>query len=217
MEIVRRKDKMAVVSVEHQKPIIMTSEQRISYAVSWVCAPGQEVYEALVSPNLHLLRRWVKRRVPRGEDADDIIQQTLLLAFRHMGQFRFEASFGTWLCRIAINEIRGRARRPEYKWATLTDPRALENSELHDPRPSPLAVLERKDANVRLHRAIAKLPETYRVVVELRDLCSLTVEETAESLRMTKSAVKSRHHRARGLLLKFLNGQGGGSRDRQTY
>jgi RNA polymerase sigma-70 factor (ECF subfamily) len=195
----------------------MTSEQPISFAVSWIRTPGQEVYEALVSPHLQLLRKWVKRRVPHGEDADDIIQQTLLLAFRHIGQFRFEASLGTWLCRIAINEIRGRTRRPEYKLTTSTDPRALENWELEDPRQSPLAALERKDVNVRLHGAIAKLPEIYRVVVELRDLCSLTVEETAESLRMTKSAVKSRHHRARGMLLKFLNGQGGGLQDRQAH
>jgi len=184
----------------------MTSEQRIAYAFSWTSSPGPESYEALVSPHLHLLRRWVKSRVPNIEDADDVIQQTLLLALRHFGQFRFEASFGTWLCHIALNVIRGRMRRPEYSRTIFTDPQTLESRETTDPRHCPQAALERSEVNARLHRAISKLPDIYRVVVELRDLRGLTIHETAESLRMTRSAVKSRHHRARGMLLRYLNG-----------
>jgi RNA polymerase sigma-70 factor, ECF subfamily len=187
----------------------MTTEQPISYAAAWTTTSGPETFDALISPHLSLLKRWVKGRVPHGEDSDDIIQQTLLLALRHIGQFRFEASFGTWLCRIAINVIRGRLRSPERSRMVFADPQTLESFELKDPRRSPLAVLERKQANAKLHRAIAKLPEIYRVVIELRDLRGLSINETAESLSLTRPAVKSRHHRARSLLLRFLNDESG--------
>ena len=146
----------------------------------------------------------------RGKlDPSDVVQQTLLLALRHIGQFRFEASFGTWLCRIAINVIRGRLRSPEHSRMIYADPQTLESFDLKDPRRSPLATLERKQESARLHRAIAKLPEIYREVIDLRDLRGLSIRETSDALSISRAAIKSRHHRARGLLLKFLNAEPG--------
>ena len=160
-------------------------------------------YDALISPHLPLLKRWVKKKAPNSIDSDDVIQQTLLLAIRHFGKFRFEASFGTWLCSIAMNEIRARLRDPENPRLTNDDSRILT---LSDPCSSPLATLERKEANVQLHRAIAQLPEIYRVVVELRDFRELSTRETSKRLSISATAVKSRHYRARCQLLKALRG-----------
>jgi RNA polymerase sigma-70 factor (ECF subfamily) len=165
-------------------------------------------YEELVSPHLLLLSKWVRGRVPRKEDADDVIQQTLLLALRHMDQFRFEASFSTWLCRIAINVIRARIRSPEHSRMLVMDPQTMEGLELRDPRDSALAALQRRERHDALYRAISHLPEIYRTVVELRDLRGFSLRETARILRLSNGAIKSRHHRARGLLLRILAERG---------
>jgi RNA polymerase sigma-70 factor, ECF subfamily len=175
----------------------------------WVPEPPRETplpesYEALVSPHLLTLRRWVSSKVQNPFDVDDVVQQTLFLSFRHLGQFRFEASFGTWLCRIALNVIRGRMRSPDFSRTVYVEPEKLEHFNLHDLRHSPQATLERKEAKAKVHLAIAKLPQIYQEVIRLRDLRGLSIRETAFSLGLTKPAVKSRHHRARILLLRFL-------------
>jgi hypothetical protein len=75
-------------------------------------------------------------------------------------------------------------------------------------------MLERKEISEQVRGAIAKLPEMYRAVVELRDLNGLTFRETADSLFLTTPAVKSRHLRGRSLLSDLMrepNGSLGGS------
>jgi RNA polymerase sigma-70 factor, ECF subfamily len=193
----------------------MIVEQPISQPIPWPRTQASNSSDALVSPHLPLLSRWVRSRVPDGEDADDIVQQTLLLAIRHIHQFRHEASFGTWLCRIAINVIRARMRSPDRRRTVFADPRTFEAFNLSDARQSPLAALEAKESKRRIHQAIARLPEAYRVVVELRDLRGFSIQEAADCLRLSKPAIKSRHFRARTLLLKhYRELQGGPSAQR---
>ncbi len=176
----------------------------------------QTSFEDLVLPYLPLIRRLVSVRVQNWHDAEDVVQQTLVLAFRHIGQFRFESSLGTWLCRIAINVIRGRLRSPEV-WRTVsTDTQVIESMGLRDQRPSALAMLERKEMSQRLRGAIAELPEPYRVVVELRDLRGLSIRETANSLFLSTPAVKSRHYRAKSLLSDLMREPNSGLIRRET-
>ena len=165
---------------------------------------SQHSFEHLVLPQLPMLRRFVRLRVQNWHDAEDAVQQTLVLAFRHLGQFRFESSIGTWLCRIAINVVRARLRSPENWRAVVADPRTMESMGIRDQQPSALAMLERRELSKRLRGAIAELPETYRVVVELRDLNGLSIQETADSLLLSKPAVKSRHHRGRSMLSDLM-------------
>jgi RNA polymerase sigma-70 factor (ECF subfamily) len=63
---------------------------------------------------------------------------------------------------------------------------------------------ERRENAERLHRALVRLPEKYRLIIELRDLRELSVAETARSLSVSLSVVKTRHHRARKLLIRSL-------------
>ena len=183
----------------------MTVETVTPWGHCWTPESPREKYEALVSPHLGTLRRWVLTKVRNNHDAEDVVQQTLLLAYRHLEQFRFEASFGTWLCRIALNVIRGRMRSPDFSRLVAIDPRTMENFNLHDKRQSPLSLLESKEARIKVHSAISKLPDMYRVVVEMRDLRGFSIQETADSLGLTRPAIKSRHHRARLLMHRFLS------------
>ncbi len=105
----------------------MSLDPNIPQSAAWNQLAGPEDYDALFSPHIKLLRHLVIRRVPRMEDADDVVQQTLLLGLRHIGQFRFEASMGTWLCRIAINVIRGLYRKRDYSANAFADINMLES------------------------------------------------------------------------------------------
>ena len=165
---------------------------------------SKKSFEELVLPHLPSLRRFVSSRVRNWHDAEDIVQQTLVLAFRHIGQFRFESSLATWLYRIAVNVIRGRLRSAEMKRTIVADTEEMESLGLRDQRPSALAMLERKETSEQVRGAIARLPEMYRIVVESRDLNGLTIRETADSLFLTTPAVKSRHLRGRSLLSDLM-------------
>ena len=183
----------------------MTVETITPSVPRWTPESARESYESMVSPHLTPLKRWVTSKVQNSHDVEDILQQTLFLAFRHFDQFRFEASVGTWLCRIALNVIRGRLRSPDFSRTLVTAPQTLEQFTLRDNRHSPLAVLEMNEVKAKVRLAISKLPTPYRTVVELRDMRGLSIRETAAKLGLTRPAVKSRQHRARMMLSKFLS------------
>jgi RNA polymerase sigma-70 factor (ECF subfamily) len=75
---------------------------------------------------------------------------------------------------------------------------------LADPDSLPDMQLQKRQESARLHRALRRLPEKYRLIIELRDLHELSIAATARSLSLTVSAVKTRHHRARKLLVRAL-------------
>jgi RNA polymerase sigma-70 factor, ECF subfamily len=160
----------------------------------------------LFLPHISFLRRWVRSKVRSSEDAEDIIQQTLLLGLLHVHQFRFEANLSTWLCRIALNVIRGRCRMPYYSRTVLTEPKILESLQFEDRTDSPLSVLEGKEIRNNLQRAIAELPDIYKEIVELR-LQGHSTDESAELLCLTRAAAKSRQHRAHGMLAKLIRSE----------
>lgn len=165
---------------------------------------SREEFGDLLQPHLHALIRLVRARMKNDTDADDVVQDTIIRALRHLDQFRYEANFRTWLNTIAINEVLQRQRSPKYSRTILVDGQLLANLELADPRLSPLAEYERTETSLRLREALDRLPAKYRTVIELRDLGGRSLAETARCLRLTVSAVKSRQHRGRLLLLDSL-------------
>jgi RNA polymerase sigma-70 factor (ECF subfamily) len=134
-------------------------------------------------------------------EAEDVVQQSIFLAFRHLRQFRREASFKTWLRAIAINEV-----------LRLLQSRTVAHLPLHesfaaglaDPASSPHIQCEQRERAEQLHEALTRLPEKYRLMIQMRDLRELSIDETARSLSLTSSAVRTRHHRARKLLIRSL-------------
>jgi len=158
-----------------------------------------EAFEDLVRPHLTSLNRLARMRVPTQSDAEDVVQQSVLRALRHIGQFRGESSFKAWLNAIAINEIihRRRAR-------ARAETRPLEDLKLADTSCSPEVQVQRRQEIERLQQAVRGLPEKYRLMIQLRDLRELNLAETAEYLSITVAAVKTRHHRARKLLVRSL-------------
>ena len=172
-----------------------------------VISGRRDLFADLIAPHLSHVRRTVLATMDSHADADDIVQQAALKALIHLDQFRFEASFKTWLIQIAFNEVRQWRRKLAISRFTVLDPAEL--TRLPDGEAiSPLVECQKSETKVKLDEAIARLPEKYRVVLLLRDLESLTNSEVASQLGLTVPAVKTRHLRARRIVAKLL-GRGG--------
>jgi RNA polymerase sigma-70 factor (ECF subfamily) len=161
-----------------------------------------DAFGELVEPHLGSLIRLARMRLRNDFEAEDAVQQAVLQALHNLGQFRRQASFKTWISKITSNEIihlrRGRAMAP----AAPLNQTSIDK--LADPDSLPDMQLQKRQEAASLHRALTRLPEKYRLVIELRDLRELSIAATARSLSLTASAVKTRHHRARKLLVRAL-------------
>ena len=129
-------------------------------------------------------------------EAEDLVQETWLRATGKLEQFRWESSFGTWLCGIGINVsrdyLRRRARRKEVGLTLV-----------------PTAAGRPPDAGPELSaidvdRALVRLPDGYRTVLVLHDIEGLTHKEVAAMLRISVGTSKSQLSEARRALRRLL-------------
>ena len=165
----------------------------------------RELFADLIAPHLSPLLRMVRATIGDHPEVEDIVQQTALKALTHLDQFRFEASFRTWLIRIGLNETHAWRRKCAPSRFLALDPNTLTQLPLADESHSPSLEYERSEARARLHAALAGLPEKYRAVILLRDLYGLSLREVAARLKLTLPAVKTRHMRARQKMAKLLS------------
>jgi RNA polymerase sigma-70 factor (ECF subfamily) len=189
--------------------IVSTSRASEAYASDAILAEraAQRDTDAIRT----IMRRYNRRlyRMARsilGNDAEaeDALQNAYLKAFRALGDFRADASLGTWLTRIVINEALALARRrkPDIELADGGRPGAggtvipFPASANIDPE----RAMAQNQIKVAVERAIDELPEAFRTVLVARVLERMSVEETADLLGLRVETVKTRLHRARRLL-----------------
>jgi RNA polymerase sigma-70 factor, ECF subfamily len=175
----------------------LVSSEREALLIDRTLRGGNDAFGDLVQPYLTLLHRYARMRLRSASDADDVVQQSVLRAFRHLSSFRRESSFKTWLSAIAWNEVAQTRRRQSYAFQCLRNSMAANRA---DTSCSAHVLVQQRQELDCLHAALASLPEKYRRIVQLRDLGELSVIETAQQLSLTAAAVKTRHHRARQLL-----------------
>lgn len=166
-------------------------------------------FAALIAKYENRVYRFGLKMCGHVEDAEDVVQDTFVSAFRFLKDFRGDASLLTWLMKIAssacLKKRRLRKNQPRdfLPFDEAPEPgRGLEESS-QSQRPEGLVIS--REIHERLQTAIAKLPEHYRIVLVLRDMEGLSVKETAETLDLTESAVKVRLHRARAMLFRLYN------------
>lgn len=145
-------------------------------------------------------------RMCGSEDvAKDVLQQTLMTAFKDIAAFRGEATLSTWLFQIA-RSFCIKARRPRKdEPAQLLQLGGSEASAVPSPEASPEDAAHARQIGEALHAAILALPLAQREVLVLRDVEGLTAEEAAEVIGVEVGAVKSRLHRARMEVRKHLS------------
>jgi RNA polymerase sigma-70 factor (ECF subfamily) len=167
------------------------------------------LYEILVRRHNQRLYRAIRAIVRDDGDVEDVMQQAYVDAYTHLDQFRGTAKFSTWLTRIAVNRaIRSgsRARRgPEM--APPAGDHELAIAHAAAPNPDPEHALYGRELSVVLESLIERLPESFRVVFVMREVEGLSTAETAACLEINEETVKTRLHRAKGLLKGQLDRQ----------
>jgi RNA polymerase sigma-70 factor (ECF subfamily) len=169
-------------------------------------------FEELSGRYLQSIRKRVHLILRNPEDTEDVVQDSLLKAFRHLKEFRESCGFSGWITRIAINTalmlLRKRRSRPEVSLyqAGETD----ETWSIWDfPEPSPSAerTYARQETLSFMSRAVNRLSPTYRNVLELYHAQEYSLREAADKLGITVASAKSRLFRARRSLRSMLEGQ----------
>lgn len=169
----------------------------------------------------HVLRTvtpHVERQLTRypvsDEDRRDLLQATLMQIVRRLGSFRAESSFSTWLFRVTANEAlmlmrsrrRLRARVVDgFDWEELATLPVTEDGEIQTADVKVFA----RERDARVRNALNELPDDYRDVVVAHYHMDLGLQEIADKLELTESAVRSRLHRARTRLRSILETERG--------
>ena len=164
-------------------------------------AGDEDAFRQLIEPYRHALDIHCYRMLGSAQDAEDLVQETLLRAWRAIGRFEPRAQLQTWLYRIATNacldELERRNRRPEPLDPFPDQPSDEAAAPTYDPE-ARYAI--REGMELALLRAIQELPGRQRAVLIFRDVLGWTAPEVAELLESSVASVNSALQRARGTI-----------------
>jgi RNA polymerase sigma-70 factor (ECF subfamily) len=187
-------------------PIVSLSDEDL---MARVAEEEERAFTELVRRFQGRVINLISRVLNDRESADDLAQEVFVRVYVHRRNYRRGSRFSTWLFTIAANlaknEIRRRVRRRH--WFSLDAlQEVLKDSapQLADPAEGKERSLEREQLQEAMGRAIATVPEKYRLAVVLRDLEGLPYEEIATVLGIPGGTVRSRINRARGMLKRKL-------------
>jgi RNA polymerase sigma-70 factor (ECF subfamily) len=151
------------------------------------------------------------RMLGNRAEAEDVAQEVFITVFKTIDSFREESKSSTWLYRVAVNHCTNRIKYPARRHDRARDELdetshsangAIMNVQLRTPQPD--RALEGVQMEGILQKAIESLDDDHRIVVVLRDIEDLTIEEICEITGLPDGTVKSRLHRARLALRKKL-------------
>jgi RNA polymerase sigma-70 factor (ECF subfamily) len=173
-------------------------------AILRICRGERDLFATLLRRYNQRVYR-IARSVLRDDDeAEDVAQEAWVRAFTHLTELAERARFAAWLSRIAFREAVARARRGRRFSPLERDGRADAALEPPAAPGDPEVDAARGEEAAALRAAIDALPRAYRTVFVLRELEELSTAETARCLGLTPDGVKTRLHRARGLLRREL-------------
>lgn len=162
-------------------------------------------FERLVDQHKDVVYRQMVRVCGNYADAEDVLIEALLKAYRHLDQLQESRAFRGWLAKIASRvcwQLRKReALMPLLQLSALEE----EGRDLKTGKPAVDSQIEMAEMKSLLLAAIADLPPDYRSVYEMRDLRNIAGGDVARKLGISLSAMKSRLHRARELIRNRLD------------
>ncbi len=175
-------------------------------------AGDAQAFTELVHHYERKIYRLAKHITQNDEDAEDVLQETFLKAYEHLGNFQGNSKFYTWIVRIAVNESLMKLRkRKGDRTVPLDEPvdtgEEMVTREVAVWEDNPEQRYSREEMQQILDDAVQSLKPDFRTVFILRDIEELSTEETAEALGISVPAVKSRLLRARLALREKLTRQ----------
>ncbi|MET3116375.1 RNA polymerase sigma-70 factor (ECF subfamily) [Undibacterium sp. GrIS 1.8] len=188
----------------------MTTEREIDQLlVERVQRGDKKAFELLVSKYQRKLMRLVSRLVHDQAEAEDVVQESFIKAYRAMGNFRGDAAFYTWLYRIGVNTAKNYLVTQGRRAPTSTDA-DIEEAEtfvdadgLRDIN-TPESLLASKQIADTVNNAMLALPEELRSAITLREIEGLSYDEIAEVMLCPIGTVRSRIFRAREAIAEKL-------------
>lgn len=185
--------------------------------------PDHELVQAVLDGDATAYRGLVERyqgrihgvvygMVRNPEDARDLTQEAFVKAYQNLHRFRLQASFYTWLCRIAMNVSIDHLRRQKVRKAELFEEGVATRDQggvisLQHHREDPGRNLERKELGQRILKALDELPEDQQQVIILREIEGMAYKEIAEVMDIPEGTVMSRLYYARKKLQAALKDQ----------
>ena len=168
------------------------------------CREGDtEAFEEVYRGHSARLYSLLLRMAGDAQDAEDLLQDVFLQAFRKLDSFRGDSSLGTWLYRLAVNQCLDFLRGRQARMARATD--SFEDDTVAEPS-SPAPAVPAAVSRVDLERAVARLPEGCRVAFVLHDVEGFAHHEVAALLGISEGTSKSQVHKARLKLRAMLSG-----------
>jgi RNA polymerase sigma-70 factor (ECF subfamily) len=169
-----------------------------------------DAFEQLVERYDRMLLRVAENITHNREDSQDVVQEALLKAFQHLGEFQERSQFSTWLIRITVNQalMKLRKRRAGKEISMDEDFQAhgdMLPREVADWAPDPEARYRASELRDILINALQQLRPIFRTVFVLRDIEEHSIEQTGDILGLSSSAVKARLWRARLQLRELLS------------
>jgi RNA polymerase sigma-70 factor (ECF subfamily) len=180
----------------------MSASEKDKALLARIRAGDKQACDDCIRQHAPGIYRLALRLVRDGHEAEDVMQEAFLNAFKAIDKFDGRSELRTWLYRIAYNAamMRFRRKQPEFvpvDLASEPEDGTPVPQELYDWGMLPQQELEKAELRAEMERAIQELPEKLRVVFVMRDMEELSTEETADALGVKQEAIKTRLHRAR--------------------
>ncbi len=189
----------------------MTKKQAEDFSLEALKARDRAEFARLVEAYSGVIYRLALKMLNNPQDAEDILQETFIKAYQHLGNFDGRSSISTWLYRIATNEALMFLRRNKQFIISIDEP-----DETAEEEQEPLQIVDwcclpeeelmSTESRKYMDKAVQALPHNLRVAFLLRDIEGLSTQEAAEALNLSETALKTRLSRARLRLRELLSG-----------
>lgn len=198
------------LSVHGKKVQDLTTERNIDQLLVDRAQHGdKKAFELLVVKYQRKLMRLISRLIRDQAEAEDVVQEAFIKAYRALPQFRGDSAFYTWLYRIGINTAKnylvtqGR-RAPTSTEADVEEAETFDDGDQLRDINTPESMLATKQIAETVNLAMEVLPEELRTAITLREIEGLSYEDIAEAMHCPIGTVRSRIFRAREAIAEKL-------------
>ena len=165
----------------------------------------EEIFSEIVEQYSGMAYSVAYRMLNNAHDAEDAVQEAFISAYRALPSFKRQSKYSTWLYRIVVNACLMKIRKEESRSRYLTNA-GYEDMEVADWSQDPEDAAVNTELRQVLQEGLSRLPPILRAAVVIRDVQGFSSEEAAEVLKLPVAALKSRLHRGRVLLRKYMEG-----------